>query len=124
MLSSAGTLSGLCWPSPFLLLLSVKSSSTILVSGRKSGRVTSPKKMILFQRLESAAITAALVFLYHYLGFSWLAFVALILVPDVSMVGYLKDPRVGAAIYNLGHSYFSTLLLLGISLLLDYHIGV
>ena len=32
-------------------------------------------------------------------------FVLLFLVPDMSMLGYLGDRRLGAAIYNLAHTY-------------------
>ena len=40
------------------------------------------------------------------------------LVPDVSMLGYLVGPRVGAGSYNAGHSYVGPALvaLLGVSL--------
>lgn len=30
----------------------------------------------------------------------------MILAPDLFMVGYLKDSRLGALVYNVGHSYF------------------
>src|SRR5690625_7851701 len=33
----------------------------------------------------------------------WWHFTALILLPDISMAGYLKGPRTGAFIYNLFH---------------------
>lgn len=35
-----------------------------------------------------------------------------ILVPDLSMVGYLSDPGTGAALYNIGHTETIPLLLL------------
>ena len=42
------------------------------------------------------------------------AIAALILVPDVSMLGYLINPSIGAAIYNLAHTLtFPILLLFG-----------
>lgn len=36
---------------------------------------------------------------------SWIWFLVLFLVPDLSMAGYLIGPRFGAALYNLAHSY-------------------
>ena len=36
---------------------------------------------------------------------SWIWFLALFLVPDLSMVGYVFGSRVGATTYNLGHLY-------------------
>jgi hypothetical protein len=38
-----------------------------------------------------------------YLGFEWWVFLVWLLVPDVSMIGYLVNTRVGAWVYNLGH---------------------
>jgi hypothetical protein len=34
-------------------------------------------------------------------------FLPLLLVPDVSMVGYLRGPRLGAMTYNLAHNWFT-----------------
>ena len=36
----------------------------------------------------------------------------LLLLPDLFMVGYLKDKRIGALIYNLGHTYTVPLVML------------
>ena len=36
---------------------------------------------------------------------SWMWFFVLFLLPDLSMVGYVFGPRVGAASYNVGHLY-------------------
>jgi hypothetical protein len=54
-------------------------------------------------RVEEAGLLVAAVWLYAHLHFSWLLFVLLFLVPDLFMLGFLANPRVGAAIYNLGH---------------------
>jgi hypothetical protein len=54
-------------------------------------------------RVEEACLLAAAVGLYAHLHFSWLLFAVLFLAPDLFMVGFLANPRVGAAIYNLGH---------------------
>jgi hypothetical protein len=37
-------------------------------------------------------------------GESWWLFAALFLAPDLSMLGYLVNPRIGAALYNSVHS--------------------
>lgn len=65
-------------------------------------------------RIEGLAALAAALVAYSATGESWLLFALLLLVPDVFMVGYLLDPRKGAAIYNLGHTYAVPLVLLGI----------
>ncbi len=43
------------------------------------------------------------IFLFSRLDFAWWWFPALILLPDVSMIGYLINPAIGAVLYNLVH---------------------
>lgn len=50
---------------------------------------------------------------------SWLVFLALILVPDVSLVGYLVSPRPGAWIYNLVHNEALPVVLVATGLATD-----
>jgi uncharacterized protein DUF4260 len=47
---------------------------------------------------------------------SWACFFALLLVPDLSMAGYLFGSRAGAAVYNTGHMYAWPLALLAVGL--------
>jgi hypothetical protein len=54
-------------------------------------------------RIEECALLAGTVVLYGQMHFSWLLFGVLFLAPDLFMLGYLANPRVGAAVYNLGH---------------------
>jgi hypothetical protein len=67
-------------------------------------------------RAEAAAAFVAGLALYGWLGGPWLAVVPLLLVPDVSMVGYLRDPRLGAVLYNLVHNWLLGLGVLGLGL--------
>lgn len=62
--------------------------------------MTSPTTLL---RFEGAALLGLSAFLYWHLQGSWIAFVLLLLVPDVGMLGYLRGPRLGAATYNLTH---------------------
>jgi len=55
-------------------------------------------------RLEWLAVLAASLVAYWMSGFSWWLFALLILAPDLSMLGYLGGPRVGALIYNAVHT--------------------
>jgi hypothetical protein len=41
----------------------------------------------------------------------WWKFALLILVPDISLIGYVWGPRVGAALYNAAHSYAAPLMI-------------
>jgi hypothetical protein len=69
---------------------------------------------LLLLRIEALAYASLALVCYAYSGYSWWLFAALILVPDVSMLGYLINRSVGAAIYNLTHTLtFPILLLLG-----------
>jgi len=54
-------------------------------------------------RLEELVKLAACYLLTLKIGFSYWVFWAWLLVPDISMVGYLVNTRVGAVIYNLAH---------------------
>jgi hypothetical protein len=65
--------------------------------------VTMPTE-IIFQRLEGAAIAAAATIIYFHQGLPWWLFLLALFAFDVSMIGYLAGPRVGAKVYNLGHS--------------------
>jgi hypothetical protein len=68
-------------------------------------------------RLEGAIILALSVLLYGLNGESWLLFILLFLVPDLSMLGYLSGPHTGAVSYNLFHTYVLPGLLAAFGLL-------
>ena len=54
-------------------------------------------------KLEEGAIFFFSIFLFAQLDFAWWCFPLLILAPDLSMLGYLAGPKVGAFSYNLFH---------------------
>jgi hypothetical protein len=60
---------------------------------------------VLLQRLEGVAALGLGIAAYAWLGQAWPVFALLFLVPDLTMVGYLRSPRLGTLGYNLGHSY-------------------
>ena len=62
-------------------------------------------------RLEGLAVLAVTVTAFAGLQASWWLFAALFLVPDVSFLAYLVNPRVGAIVYNARHSYIAPLFL-------------
>ncbi len=59
---------------------------------------------VRFLRLEGLVLLLASVVAYRHLGGSWALFAGLFLVPDVSLLGYLRGARVGAWAYNAAHS--------------------
>lgn len=73
---------------------------------------------------EGLAIFFACLYFYHQLDTSWLVFVLLWLLPDISMVGYLRNNRVGAFAYNLAHNYIPGLLLIFVGMLQGHTVVV
>lgn len=67
-------------------------------------------KLIL--HLENACFFLFTLILFVHFNFSILYFILFLLVPDISMIGYLKNPRFGALIYNLAHNLILPTLLL------------
>lgn len=53
--------------------------------------------------LEELAMFGLAIVGFTLLDYSWWVFPALLLVPDLSMFGYLVNPRLGALLYNLVH---------------------
>ncbi len=70
-------------------------------------------------RLEELAQFVAALVAFTYLPFSWWWFPALILFPDLSMVGYLINPRWGAVFYNVAHHKGIALLVIGLGVWLS-----
>jgi hypothetical protein len=69
-------------------------------------------------RAEGAATFAAGLAGFLFLGLPWWAFLLLLIVPDVSMVGYLRGPRVGAILYNVVHDLATGVAVAGLGLAL------
>jgi Domain of unknown function (DUF4260) len=62
--------------------------------------------------LEGAVVLFAACVCFHHLHGSWLWFALLILTPDFFMLAYLANKSLGAALYNLGHTYTAPPLLI------------
>ena len=54
-------------------------------------------------KLEEAAMFILSIFFFSQLHFSWWWYAVLLLTPDLSMLGYLVNTKVGAIAYNLAH---------------------
>jgi hypothetical protein len=61
-----------------------------------------------------------MVLLYAVWGGSWLVFVLLFLVPDLSFLAYLANSRTGAIVYNAAHSYMAPVALLTVGFALEW----
>jgi hypothetical protein len=64
--------------------------------------------------LEGAAVLLAACVAYHRFHASWLLFAVFFLAPDLFMLGYLVNRKIGAAAYNLVHTYTAPLLVFSI----------
>jgi hypothetical protein len=78
-----------------------------------------PKPLL---HLEGAAVFIASLFAYQSNHGSWLLFALLFLVPDISMIGYAFNARVGAITYNAVHTYIFPLALGGYALYAGQHL--
>jgi hypothetical protein len=54
-------------------------------------------------RLEELFLALLAFYLFLSLGYAWWWFLVLFLAPDISMLGYLFGPRIGAWTYNAVH---------------------
>jgi hypothetical protein len=54
-------------------------------------------------QLEEAAMFGLSIYVFSQLGFAWWWYPVLILAPDISMIGYAVNTKMGAACYNLIH---------------------
>jgi Domain of unknown function (DUF4260) len=56
-------------------------------------------------RLEGLVVALGAMTLYFHADFGWVLLLLLILAPDLSMLGYLGGAKVGAATYDVVHTY-------------------
>jgi hypothetical protein len=62
-------------------------------------------KPLRWLQLDGLVLLAAALILFASTHQPWWLVPAVILLPDLFMLGYLRGTRAGAAVYNLGHSY-------------------
>lgn len=59
--------------------------------------------MKLLLKLEEAGLFILAIYWFSQLHFAWWWFPVLLLAPDISMAGYVFNPKTGAYIYNFFH---------------------
>ncbi len=89
---------------------------------RVAGFVQAAPKALL--RIEGLCALAVAAFGFSRIGGSWWLFALLFLTPDLSMLGYLAGPRLGAIAYNAAHSYVGPALLAAFGVGLSAHAPV
>jgi Domain of unknown function (DUF4260) len=87
---------------------STRSAAAVISGPRRQGiAMMKMSGMTILLRLEGLALALLAVWLYHAFHQPWWVFAVLFLAPDLSMLGYLGGPKIGAAIYNAVHSWIT-----------------
>jgi hypothetical protein len=82
-----------------------------------AGAVTGGVRTLL--RLEGLTLFAGMTLLYAVWDGSWWVYAILFLAPDLSFLGYLAGPRLGAIVYNAAHSYMAPMALMTVGFALS-----
>lgn len=106
---------------------SAERSGPVRPSGVRDGAMAVPdggqteaptRSVIRVQRIESVFIAALVIGVFIAVGYAWWWLLVLFVAFDISAIGYLRGPRLGALLYNIGHSYAMPALLVGIAVAL------
>jgi len=73
---------------------------------------------------EGLAVAVAAIALYFHADYPWWLLVALVLAPDLSMVGYLAGPTIGAAVYDAAHTYVLPIVLVTVGVIADADVAI
>ena len=92
-----------------------------ITSQSKTLSVSMPRLLL---HLEGLAVLVAALAFYGVRDYSWWAFALLLFTPDLAMVFYLIDVRVGSLAYNSVHFYAGPLVLGGIALAAGWALGL
>lgn len=85
---------------------------------------TMPSLPALLLRLEGAAFFLGAIALFASQGGSGVMFVLLLLAPDLGMIGYFANPRLGSYTYNAVHFYGMPVILAALALAGQWPLGV
>ncbi|MCP5099861.1 MAG: DUF4260 domain-containing protein [Chloroflexi bacterium] len=75
-------------------------------------------------RLEGTAVLVAAILFYFQQGFNGWTFALLLLWPDIAIVAYAINKKVGMIIYNILHTYSLPVVLLVLSLAFGWTFGL
>jgi hypothetical protein len=74
------------------------------------------RPVLTLLRLEGAAAFAAGLAGYLMLSDGWWTLALFALAPDLAMIGYAFEPKVGGRLYNLAHTYLAPAILAALGL--------
>jgi hypothetical protein len=86
------------------------TTENLPIAATPEGVVAGIPNLVL--RAEGALVLAAATYAYAQMGFSWWIFAVLFFAPDIFMLGYLGGKKLGAIVYNFGHTYLVPAILL------------
>lgn len=69
-------------------------------------------------RLEGIFFFLTALYFYQLFQGNWILFVVLLFIPDISMVGYFKDKKIGTILYNLVHNYILAISVTAVGILI------
>lgn len=75
-------------------------------------------------RLEEAAMFGLSIYLFSLLFLPWWYFPLYILAPDIGMLGYVINARIGAFTYNVFHSKLLAIVILLLGYVSDNHMVI
>lgn len=67
-------------------------------------------------KLEEIALFVLGIYGFSLLTYPWWLFLAVFLIPDIGMLGYLINPKIGAMLYNVFHHKGIAVLIYGIGI--------
>jgi len=70
------------------------------------------KSMLRAEGFVELSIAVCTYAVFVDIPYKWLLFALLFLVPDLSMIGYARNPNLGSLLYNLSHTYVLPLFLI------------
>jgi hypothetical protein len=75
-------------------------------------------------RVEGLTLLVATIIVFSSQGQKWWLYPALLLVPDIFMIGYLANTKLGAFLYNVGHSYMAPAIVIFIAWKADNNLAL
>jgi len=78
------------------------------------------KEMSNILKLEELGQFLLSIILFNQLRYSWWVFPACILLPDLSMIGYLLNTKTGAWLYNFFHHKLLAIIIFSLGFYFDY----
>ena len=94
------------------------------LEGRNYDRSVVDRLPRVLLRVEGVAVVIAAIALYFHADYPWWLLVVLALAPDLSMVGYVVGPTIGAATYDTAHTYSLPVALAAIGVIADAETAV